>query len=53
MVRWRESVLYLNAQGVENLIEVGFGKVLTGLTKRIEETMTSVCVQTVEDLKNV
>ena len=50
MVRWRESVHYLKAQGVENLVEIGFGKVLTGLTNRIEESMNSVCIQTITDL---
>lgn len=51
MVRWRESVRYLKAQGIENLVEIGFGKVLTGLTKRIEDSMGGSCIQTIEDLK--
>lgn len=34
-VRWRESVAYMAAQGVESFYEVGSGKVLTGLVKRI------------------
>ena len=34
-VRWRESVAYMAAQGVEAFYEVGSGKVLTGLVKRI------------------
>jgi len=51
-VRWRESVIYLKSQSIENLVEIGFGKVLTGLTKRIEESLTGSCIQTVEDLKN-
>jgi [acyl-carrier-protein] S-malonyltransferase len=33
-VRWREICLYLVAQGYEQAIEVGSGKVLTGLIKR-------------------
>jgi [acyl-carrier-protein] S-malonyltransferase len=36
MVRWRESMLYLRAQGVDALYEVGAGRVLTGLARRFE-----------------
>jgi [acyl-carrier-protein] S-malonyltransferase len=35
MVRWRESVLFLAASGVEEIIEIGAGRVLAGLVKRI------------------
>jgi [acyl-carrier-protein] S-malonyltransferase len=35
MVRWRESVLTMTALGVDNFIELGAGKVLTGLIRRI------------------
>ena len=49
-VRWRESVKYLHAQGVNNLVEIGFGKVLTGLSKRIEESMGGTCIQAITDL---
>ncbi len=35
MVRWRESVLFLAACGVEEIVEVGAGRILTGLVKRI------------------
>jgi [acyl-carrier-protein] S-malonyltransferase len=45
MVRWRESVLYLKAKGVETLIEVGAGKVLTGMNKRIDKEISSMAVQ--------
>jgi len=43
-VRWAESVEFMAKQGVEHLVEVGPGKVLTGLTKRIVDTMTAAAV---------
>lgn len=51
-VRWRESVSYLKTQGIENLVEIGFGKVLTGMTKRIEDSLTGHCIQTTADLSS-
>jgi [acyl-carrier-protein] S-malonyltransferase len=36
MVRWRESMLYLRAQHVDTLYEVGAGRVLTGLARRFD-----------------
>jgi [acyl-carrier-protein] S-malonyltransferase len=44
MVRWRESVGWMAAQGVTQLVEIGAGKVLTGLAKRIEKDMAAVAV---------
>ena len=43
-VRWSESVEFMAGEGVEHLLEVGPGKVLTGLTKRIVDTMTSAAI---------
>ena len=49
-VRWRESVEYMAAQGVAQLIEVGAGKVLTGLAKRINRDFEALAFGTPDDL---
>ena len=43
-VRWTESVEAMAAQGVTQLIEMGPGKVLTGLTKRIVDGLSAAAV---------
>ncbi|MGE4350755.1 MAG: ACP S-malonyltransferase [Bdellovibrionales bacterium] len=50
-VRWRESVLYMKEQGVEQLVECGSGSVLAGLTKRIDKEVTALSLQTPEDIE--
>jgi [acyl-carrier-protein] S-malonyltransferase len=49
-VRWRESVAYMAAQGVESFYEVGSGKVLTGLVKRIAAGASSAAIGSPEDV---
>jgi [acyl-carrier-protein] S-malonyltransferase len=51
MVRWRESVLYMKAQGVTQLVELGAGKVLNGLTKRIDKELGGRSVGTPQDIE--
>ncbi|KIS45103.1 ACP S-malonyltransferase [Kosakonia radicincitans] len=43
-VQWTKSVEFMASQGVEHLYEVGPGKVLTGLTKRIVDTLTASAI---------
>jgi [acyl-carrier-protein] S-malonyltransferase len=49
-VRWRESVAFMTAHGVTRFVEVGTGKVLAGLIKRIVEGATVVSVGTPADV---
>ncbi len=51
MVRWRESVHLMKEAGVDTLIELGAGKVLTGLTKRIDGDLTGISVGTPADIE--
>jgi len=50
-VRWRESVLYMKDSGVDNLLEIGHGKVLSGMTRRINRDLSSANVGTPEDVE--
>jgi [acyl-carrier-protein] S-malonyltransferase len=49
-VRWRESVQFMAQAGVTSFYEVGSGKVLTGLIKRIADTATASSIGTPEDI---
>jgi [acyl-carrier-protein] S-malonyltransferase len=51
MVRWRESVLAMKQAGVETLVELGAGKVLSGLARRIDRELTGTAVGTPEDIE--
>ncbi|MFT6267592.1 MAG: [acyl-carrier-protein] S-malonyltransferase [Alphaproteobacteria bacterium] len=50
-VRWSESVQYLIAQGVTEIVEVGPGKVLTGLTRRIDKSVATRKMNSPEDIQ--
>jgi [acyl-carrier-protein] S-malonyltransferase len=49
-VRWRESVLFMASAGVTNFYEVGAGKVLSGLIKRLAEGATASAIGSPEDV---
>ncbi|MEO3429643.1 ACP S-malonyltransferase [Pelagibius sp. CAU 1746] len=53
MVRWRESVAYMAGQGVETLVELGAGKVLSGLSKRIDRSLSALSAETPEEVEAV
>ena len=52
-VRWRESVLFMIKNQVNEFIEIGPGKVLSGLIKRIDDKVLSKSINTIEDIKNL
>jgi [acyl-carrier-protein] S-malonyltransferase len=46
MVRWRETVLFFKEREVEEVVEIGSGRVLAGLVKRIDRELPAVSVGT-------
>ena len=52
-VRWRESVINMINSGVNNFIEIGPGKVLSGLIKRINREAKVQSINSEEDIKNL
>jgi len=50
-VRWRECVAYMAAEGVTTFYEVGAGKVLSGLVKRIADGVTGIAIGAPEDIE--
>ena len=51
-VRWRESILYMKSKNINEFIEIGPGKVLSGLVKRINKEFKTSSINSVEDIKN-
>ena len=51
-VRWRESVNYMISKGILDFIEIGPGKVLSGLVKKIDKNVKISNINSIEDLKN-
>ncbi|NQU70899.1 MAG: ACP S-malonyltransferase, partial [Rhodospirillales bacterium] len=51
MVRWRESVLAMRDAGVYTLVELGAGKILSGLLRRIDRDLTAISVESPGDIE--
>lgn len=49
-VRWQETVRWMSENGVDTLYEIGAGKVLTGLARRIDRELKALPVNTPQDL---
>jgi len=49
-VRWRETVEWFGANGVTTLYEIGSGKVLTGLARRIDKNISGIALNTPADI---
>ena len=51
-VRWRESIDFMIRQGVTSFLEIGPGKVLSGLVKKINRDVKILNINSIEDVKN-
>ena len=52
-VRWRESVAWMAGQGVTEMVEIGAGKALSGMARRIEKGLGAVAVNGPEDVRRL
>ena len=52
-VRWRESVINMIEKGVNQFIEIGPGKVLSGLVKRINKDVEVISINNEDDIKSI
>lgn len=52
-VRWRESVAWMAAQGVTETVEIGAGKALSGMAKRIDKSLNAVAINGPDDVRKL
>ena len=52
-VRWRESIIFMGEKKINNFIEIGPGKVLTNLVKRILPNSNCFSINSIDDIKNL
>ena len=51
MVRWRETILELDSLGVNNVVEIGAGRVLSGLFKKTAPNILGISIQNCQDIE--
>lgn len=52
-VRWRESVAWMAGRGVTEIVEIGAGKALSGMARRIDKALATVAVNGPDDVKKL
>ena len=52
-VKWRETIIYMSKNDVKNFIEIGPGKVLTGMVKRTIKEVNTFSINSIADIKNL
>jgi [acyl-carrier-protein] S-malonyltransferase len=52
-VRWRETMMFMQQQGVTDLVELGAGKVLSGIAKRSYKEINSISVGSVSEIEEL
>ena len=52
-VKWRESIIHISKNNVKNFIEIGPGKVLTGMVKRTVKNVNCFSINSIADIKNL
>jgi [acyl-carrier-protein] S-malonyltransferase len=52
-VRWRDSIIFMGERKINNFIEIGPGKVLSGLSKRILPNSNSFSINSIDDIKKL
>ena len=52
-VKWRESLIFMEKQGIRNFIEIGPGKALSGMVKRTIKDSNSFSINSIDDMKNI
>ena len=51
-VKWREGLIYMSNGGIKNFVEIGPGKVLTGMVKRTVKEPNCFSINSITDIKN-